>query len=211
MAEEAVVLFGIKETRKLLKDAAPDLMKAVDKEIRAILQEEVKMAKAEIPTQPPMSGWSATRGRTSGDGEWPEWKGGEISRSIKMKKGKKQYRKHHTFRYQSQLIMLVNGSASGSIFELAGRKSSGSSPAGRQFIANLMRFGQPSRVIWKVMDNGGADKVQRGMAAAYRRAEDQLQARLDAQGMGASSKTSAAFYEQNGKIGTPMIEDVKLY
>jgi len=209
MAKEVVVLTGIAETRKILKDAAPDILKEVDKEIRAVLKKEVKAAQAILPTAPPMSGWSTTKGRTSGDSEWPEWVGGEISRSIKMKKGKKQYRKHHTFRYSSQLIMLINGSAAGSIFELAGRSSSGNTAQGRQFIANLNRFGQASRVIWKVMDNGGADDVQRGMVDAYHRAERQLQARLDAQGMGASAKSSAAFYEADLAKGRFGIEDVE--
>ena len=48
-----VVVSGIPELRKALKEFAPDLRKEMDKEIRTALKEVVSAARAKVPGLPP--------------------------------------------------------------------------------------------------------------------------------------------------------------
>jgi hypothetical protein len=76
---------------------------------------------------------------------------------------------------------LLNKSAAGSIFEVAGRKTKAT--AGRtssaQFLRNLgNRFGKASRVVWRVVDKDKA-KIEKNVEQALNDAKAQLQRYLN--------------------------------
>ena len=51
-------------------------------------------------------------------------------------------------RNEIRLVRIVQRDKLGSVFDMAGRGSSGRTPAGRQMIRNLNRYGQASRSMW---------------------------------------------------------------
>ena len=207
-------IHGAKETRSALRKYAPDVLKALDKEVSAAVAHLVTAAKSEIPETPPTKGWStnATKtykkavyaknpftqkrtvfaGYTRGRG-WPNWQGGEIYRGIKKKQGRKR---KTGYRYSS-LVSIYNSSAAGSIFEVAGRKNRGvPGTRGFYFIDKLNRsFGHASRVIWRAIDEGGTEDVQRAVEQAYRIATAQLEVRLDLASKGVSTSAQADAFE----------------
>lgn len=78
---------------------------------------------------------------------------------------------------------MLNKSAAGAIFEVAGRKSKGSADRtqGAQFLRNLSaRFGKASRLIWSVVDKDRA-RIERNVNAALEEAKKTLNSHLNQQ------------------------------
>jgi hypothetical protein len=67
-----------------------------------------------------------------------------------------------------------NKTASGAIFEVAGRRSKGKSLSGRQFIRNLNAFHTASRAIWRAYD-ANFDEVNEAALAAIQKANAAFQ------------------------------------
>lgn len=108
-------LKGALALRKALKNFAPDLGKETQKQIAGLLKPVVKNARGFIPSQAPISGW----GRASSTGRFPDWSSSEARSGIGYKTTpSKPNRKG--FR---TLARIHNTSASGTIFETAGRKN----------------------------------------------------------------------------------------
>lgn len=207
-------IYGAKETRAALRKFAPDVLKAMDKEINSAVTTLTTAAKAELPESPPMKGWRTSYetsrkkavygmgdftfkrdkflGYTSTRG-WVPWESGEIHRGIKRRQGR---RRKTGYRY-SGLIALVNSSAAGSIFEVAGRRNTPvPGTRGWYFIDKLNRsFGHASRVIWRAIDEKGTSEVQDAVAKAYRLATAQLEARLELAASGASAQAQRDAFE----------------
>jgi hypothetical protein len=76
---------------------------------------------------------------------------------------------------------LINKSAAGAIFEIAGRnaKPSAARTSSAQFLRTLSnRFGRASRLIWSVVDKEG-EQIQRNVAKALEEAKQDLQRALN--------------------------------
>jgi len=76
---------------------------------------------------------------------------------------------------------LLNKSAAGSIFEVAGRKTKSTTGRGSsaQFLRTLgNRFGAASRVVWRVVDKDKA-KIEKNVEQALNDAKAQLQRYLN--------------------------------
>jgi hypothetical protein len=158
-----VEIYGLRSLERLMKGIAPDLLKEMDAKIREQLEPVQASARGFVPNTPPMSGWKAgnaaasaekavhrgPRRKSRGGAGWPGWDSSEISKGIVIRKGQAKARKANI---GSVAWRLENKSAAGAIYEIAGRKSSGNSPAGKQFIKNLERHGAASRLIWKAWD-----------------------------------------------------------
>jgi hypothetical protein len=181
MANEVVVISGIKETtaalKKFDKDAARRLNKVVNDELR--LAENA--AKDQIPTKPPMSGWRTTaaknpRKTTRGGQGWPAWDPQAIRQGIIKTRSEGRVRADYT----TSAGALFNKTASGVIFEVSGRRTPGQG-TGRQLI-NVMedRFRKASRGIWAVIDRD-RPRIYRNIRAAMNDAEKTLQANLEKQ------------------------------
>jgi hypothetical protein len=180
MADEVIVLTGIKETLDALKEFDKDAVKRFNKVINTELAGAQRDAKNQIDDKPPMSGWRETdaiKGKTRGGAGWPGWNAGEIKSKITKTRAEGKVRKDFT----TSAGALLNKSAAGSIFEVAGRKTAagfGTSSAD-QFLRTLgNRFGKASRVVWRVVDKDRA-RIQANVAKALNDAEAQLQRELN--------------------------------
>jgi hypothetical protein len=108
-------LVGALALRKALKNFAPDLGKETQKQIAGLLKPVVKNARGFIPSEAPLSGW----GKAASTGRFPGWSSSEARSGIGYKTTpSKPNRKG--FR---ALARIHNTSASGTIFETAGRRN----------------------------------------------------------------------------------------
>ena len=124
---------GAVELRKALRQFTPDLAKETQKEIAGILKPITSKARGFIPSSAPLSGWAK-----SGAGAWGTnrvWSTGEAKRGIGYKTTPS---KPNRSGFRS-LARIVNASASGSIYETAGR---------------LNPNGRPQAKIYKVVAPG---------------------------------------------------------
>ena len=181
MAEEVIVLYGIKETLDALKEFDKDAVKRFNKVINTELAGAERDAKNIIQDRPPMSGWrkaDATNPRktTRGGAGWPGWDAGEIRSKITKTKAQGRVRGNYT----TSAGALLNKSAAGAIFETAGKKTKAGfgGGSGSQFLRTLgNRFGKASRVVWRVVDKDRA-RIEENVARALEEAKADLQKHL---------------------------------
>jgi hypothetical protein len=179
MAEEVIVLYGIKETLDALKEFDKDAVKRFNKVINTELAGAERDAKNIIQDRPPMSGWrkaDAAKGRTRGGAGWPGWDAGEIKSKITKTKAQGRVRGNYT----TSAGALLNKSAAGAIFEVAGKKTKAGFGGGSsaQFLRTLgNRFGNASRVVWRVVDKDRT-RIEENVARALEEAKADLQKHL---------------------------------
>jgi len=186
--KEVIVLTGIKETIDALKEFDKDAVKRFNKVINSELSGAESSARSIVArinnsqgTGTPMSGWrqsDPTRpSSTRGGAGWPGWKPADIAAGIVKSKAQGKVRRDYT----TSAGALLNKSAAGSIFEVAGRRTRGTSArtSGAQFLRNLgNRFGRASRLIWSVVDKD-SERIQRNVAQALDDAKQDLQRALN--------------------------------
>lgn len=170
----AVTLTGVKETITALKQFDKDAVKQFNKVINSELKNVKLEAQGYVTAKPPLSGWNtqpARNPRTRGGAGWPQWDQSIIRAGITTTKAEGKVRKDYT----TSAGAVKNRSASGVIYELAGRTSRGTGT----FIRNIEnKFGQASRLAWKAADNN-RDKVQKNVLEALDRAKATLQKNLN--------------------------------
>lgn len=190
MAEEVIVLTGIKETLDALKEFDKDAVKRFNKVINSELALAELSARTIVSrinnsqgTGTPMSGWRKNNANnpssTRGGSGWPGFNASEVAAGIVKSKAQGRTRGDYT----TSAGKLINNSAAGSIFEIAGRKSKGSADrtSGAQFLRNLSnRFGKASRLIWSVVDKD-RERIQRNVADALEEAKQTLNSHLNNQ------------------------------
>jgi hypothetical protein len=180
MAEDVIVLTGIKETLDALKEFDKDAVKRFNKVINTELAGAQRDARNIITDEPPMSGWrkaDAAKGRTRGGKGWPGWNAGEIKSKITKTKAQGKVRSNYT----TSAGALLNKSAAGSIFEVAGRKTDTTEArtSSAQFLRTLSaRFQGASRVVWRVVDKDRA-KIEDNVNRALEQAKADLQKNLN--------------------------------
>jgi len=108
-----VAIKGGIELRKALKKFTPDLAQETQKQMAALLKPIVSRARGFIPSSAPLSGW----GKAKGNGKFPVWdgrgaKGGVGYKTTPSKVNRAGFR---------SLARIQNASASGAIYETAGR------------------------------------------------------------------------------------------
>ena len=188
MADEVIVLTGIKETVDALKEFDKSAVRKFNKVINTELANAERDAHGIVrgignsQTDTPMSGWrsydAANPQRSSrGGAGWPAWNTGTVIAGIRKTKAQGKVRRDYT----TSAGALVNKSAAGAIFEIAGRKSGGSSgrSQGQQFMRTLSaRFKPASRLIWRVVDKDRA-KIEANVKKALDEAKAELQKHLN--------------------------------
>jgi hypothetical protein len=174
MAKDAIVLTGVKETLKALKDFDKDAVKEFNKVINSELRDAKKDAQGFVKSDPPLSGWNtqpARNPRSRGGAGWPAWDQSIIKAGISTSKAEGKVRRDYT----TSAGALKNRSAAGVIYELAGRTSRGTGT----FIKNLEgNVGNASRLVWKSVDKN-RDKIQKNVAKALEDAKSKLQSNLN--------------------------------
>ena len=74
--EDKIVLTGVKETIRDLKNFDKDAVKEFNKVVNSELREAKKDAQSYVSAEPPLSGWNtqpARNPRSRGGVGWPQW------------------------------------------------------------------------------------------------------------------------------------------
>lgn len=189
MADEVIVLTGIKETVDALKEFDKSAVRKFNKVINTELANAERDAHGIVrnisngKTDTPMSGWrtydAANPQRSSrGGAGWPAWNTGTVVAGIRKTKAQGKVRRDYT----TSAGALINKSAAGAIFEIAGRlsgKEATGRSQGEQFMRTLSaRFKPASRLIWRVVDKDRA-KIEANVNRALEEAKAELQKHLN--------------------------------
>ena len=189
MADEVIVLTGIKETVDALKEfdkaAVRKFNKVINTELAGAERDAHGIARGigNSQSDTPMSGWrtydAANPRRSSrGGAGWPAWNTGTVIAGIRKTKAQGKVRRDYT----TSAGALVNKSAAGAIFEIAGRlsgKEATGRSQGEQFMRTLSaRFKPASRLIWRVVDKDRA-KIEANVKKALDEAKVELQRHLN--------------------------------
>lgn len=121
------------ELRKALKKFAPDLAKETQKEMAGLLKPIVTKARGFIPSQAPLSGW----GKSTTNGQFPIWQGQSARGGVGYKTTPS---KPNSQGFRS-LARIQNASASGALYETAGRTH----PNGREQLKKKIVSGTITR------------------------------------------------------------------
>jgi hypothetical protein len=195
MAQDAVVVTGLHETLAGLKDfdkkALSNFRKVINKELRQA-ENDAKQIAIEASSHgggAPMSGWKTTpaknprrRKGNKNDKGFPAWEISTVVEGIKSSKAQGKVRKDYT----TSAGALINKSAAGVIFEMAGRKEGKSSVteeagSGEQFKRTLSnRYQKAGRLVWKVVDRD-KPKIEKNFVIALDEAKAALQKALNTQ------------------------------
>jgi hypothetical protein len=109
---------GVKQTRKAIRQFAPELNKELNAELKAALAPIAKKAKGFVPSDSPMSGWA---GRSFSEGKFPIYNARTIRSGIGFTtKAGKTTRSGFTSNAK-----IYNKSVAGAIYETAGRANNG--------------------------------------------------------------------------------------
>ena len=179
-----VVVSGVPELRKALKQYAPDLLKEMNSEIKTALKEVIDDARAKVPGQAPggLYNWNDTgveaKSRTSRERGFPKYNGRVIRKGLTYSIGRSK-RNRQGF---ASLYSLLNKSAVGAIVETSGRLNPYGKPqAGNRNSKSSKQFGASNnpaagRIFVGAMNGIGSglkqyDKFDRGrgrlLYAAY--------------------------------------------
>ena len=176
MAKNAIVLTGVKETLKALESFDKQAVREFTKVINRELSTAKKDAQGLVSSAPPLSGWSTTvpaKPRSRGGAGWPAWDQSVVKAGIRTSKAEGKVRRDYT----TSAGALINKSATGVIYELAGRTNK--SPGKNKFISNLENEAfSASRLIWKIVDRD-KEKIERNVEQALNNAKTTLQKNLE--------------------------------
>lgn len=125
---------GVRETLKALKEFDPKLRRATNKRIRNSVRPLQDAARARLPGLP-LSGWMSGR---YGYDQSAARKGVKAQIGGRGRSGRTTW----------PLITVRQTNAGAAVFDMAGRRSSGSSPQGAAFIRGLNRSASASRSMW---------------------------------------------------------------
>jgi hypothetical protein len=183
---------GVNDLLKALKTYAPDLDKALKKELKGIAEPVVTKARGYAPALPPLSNW----GREGG--KFPSYNGALVKRGIRFSTA----RSKKNNRGFSSSIRIVNATAAGAIYETAGRKNpwgqpwvGPAGPAGSKYSHSINKYAGRDfiRAMGGEMKGKGADKGR----LLYRAWEEDQGKTQDAM-IRAVLRTNALFQSKTG-------------
>jgi hypothetical protein len=156
------------KARRLLKEHAPKALNALDKANREAAVPIINYAKSITPSGDlPLSGWAGGTGRL-------KWRTADVQKGFKFRAGKKS-----SFSDYRALLQFRSLDPAGSIFEIAGRKSDGTTPQGKAMIKNLNeRYPRTSRLLWQAHDEKGETELIKAITDNYGKAVDELNSNL---------------------------------
>jgi len=149
-----VAVKGGIELRKALKKFTPDLAKETQREMASLLKPIVSKARGFIPSQAPLSGW----GKASSNGKFPIWdsraaRGGVGYKTTPSKVNRQGFR---------SLARIQNASASGAIYETAGRVHVNGREQGSSFIVQRPGYNQGANIVAAGKNQGRSRNPQAG-------------------------------------------------
>jgi hypothetical protein len=149
-----VAVKGGLELRKALRKFTPDLAKETQKEMASLLKPIVSKARGFIPSQAPLSGW----GKASGNGKFPIWDGRAAKSGVGYKTTPSKVNRQG-FR---SLARIQNASASGAIYETAGRVHANGREQGSSFIVQRPGYNQGANIVAANPNQGRSRNPQAG-------------------------------------------------
>jgi hypothetical protein len=185
MAGAAIQVEGLDKHLAALRIIDPELAKNARQRIRKVPAEVQKKTKARVPTNRPMrnwGSWSRRGGATMGDVGALRWDARAVKSGIKLMTGGQRLN-----------VRLVNRSAPGAVFEMAGsqgtirqpQKADGTSrfrsyhPASQIFQDNMKAFGVAPRLLIKTWrDEKGIKRTASEMGKVARFVEEEVKRRI---------------------------------
>lgn len=139
---------GLRDVQRILQKIEPELKKQAQKSVKAAAGPILTAARANVPDQA-LSHWKNWNGTTR------RWDPARIRRRLTIVTPRARPGKRFT------IVALQQKDAAGAIYEMAGRKSSGRTPSGKAFIANLNALHGPAgRAGWRAIDSAGPQVKQ---------------------------------------------------
>ena len=169
---------SLAETLRVLRDIDPVLEREARKTLRRAAQLVANYAKGEVPGGPP-TGVSST-----GRWNWGTWSGSRDWVPANVKRGiKVRVRTRGTGRRdQRQIVAIVQGSAAGAVFDMAGKAGNYKGRQGRAFVDALNKYGRaPSRTMWPAYEAKASD-VDAAMIEAVDNMANEINGRLGRSG-----------------------------
>ena len=203
-----VTVKGGVDLQKALRKFTPDLAKDTRKEMASLLKPIVTKARGFIPSQAPLSGW----GKASSNGKFPLWdgraaKGGVGYKTTPSKVNRQGFR---------SLARIQNASASGAIYETAGRVHPNGREQGSSFIVQRPGYNQGANIVAAGPNQGRSRNPQAG--TIFVQAIDQYGRIVDANnqtGRGRRSRKMKgraifrAWKEDGGKTNAAVIKAIE--
>lgn len=178
-------VYGFRATKKLMRELEPDLLRAMDREVKADLKQVIERAQDLTPPKAPLSGWNR---RPYAPGSRPsyspynkrwdynrlEWNTGDAKQQLAIRQPGRRARGSVT----RTLYQLQSNNPANAVFELMGRGKS------REWMVGNVgrRFPGTGRVLYRAWDQKGGEAITKGVVATIKRFEREFQRRLDAAG-----------------------------
>ena len=167
----AIEIEGLDLTLNALKSISPTFYKEARKRIRSVPADVQKKTKAKVPSGRPMRNWgswsrvSGLYGRSMSDVGALRWDSNAARSGIKLLTGGQRLN-----------VRLINKSAVGAVFEMAGSKNNNSPrSAGRVFNDNLKWYGAAPRLLiatWR--EEKGVTRTASEMGKVAKFAEERV-------------------------------------
>lgn len=183
MLDFKVDIYGFRQTKRLMRELEPDLLKAMRKDVKSVLTPVINRAKQNTPTRPPLRRWKTphnpySRPSYSPYGRWRyerlEWDTTQARREMKIRESTRRPRGGVT----RPLWQLQSNNPANAAYELIGRGKSNV-----WMVRNIMKKdGDTGRVLYRAWDQLGGDRVEKKVVDTVSRFEKEFQRRLDAAG-----------------------------
>jgi hypothetical protein len=176
---------SLAETLRVLKDIDPVLEREARKTLKGAAQLVARYAQGEVPAGPPTGISSTGRYNWGAWGGSRDWVPSNVKRGIKVRIRTRGSGR----RDQRQIVAIVQGSAAGAVFDMAGRAGNYKGRQGEAFVRALNKHGRASRTMWPAYEAKAAD-VDAAMIDAVNNMSNEINARLGRGGAAIFAGTS---------------------
>jgi hypothetical protein len=164
---------GLNEALETLRKVDPRLYREGQKMLRKRAKPLVDAARSGVPRQSPLSGWKVGEGsgaQRSGASRFPAWET-SAQRKINLRVRRERVSGMGGRRV---LVRVVQGSAAGAVFDMAGRKN-----RGNRIDKSLQSagYGSASRSMWPAAE-ANLQSVERGVREAVEEMEKYINSEL---------------------------------
>jgi hypothetical protein len=154
------MVHGVAPVLQALKQIEPELYKVITKDLKT----KAKPLRDHVASGFPDRPWSSSKGinwtrygrttrgrkaKTDTGVAFPRYDGKKARSGVTIQVGGRKVRRTNAY----PILRIRQGDAAGSIYDLATKNRSGTQ-AGQQFVGNLNRSGDASRVMWKRTKSG---------------------------------------------------------
>lgn len=162
MIHASLEVVGVKEALRELNNIDKKARRKVTQDFKRITNPVIKDAKSMLPMGAPISGWDRSWTTKSGRQMLP-WDSAIADDYIKAKVSGKKPREWAGYMSNLATFVVSWSGAINTVYDIAGRKTRGATPSGRNMIAGLeAKKGKASRVLWPAYE-ANRDEVEKQM------------------------------------------------